>query len=186
MKSRKALMIVDPQVDFVNGSLPVDGAPEVMDKLAEYIAHNPDEYRLIIITADNHPDNHCSFKENGGEWPRHCVARSDGSSIVSPLQNALKVNDAPYVVLAKGQHPEVEEYSIFKNPIAAKKIVDLINEYDIDQIDVCGIAGDVCVYNTLTDAFNFLKGIKIKVLKQFCASIDGGLRLNQLPDEIVL
>lgn len=186
MKSRKALMIVDPQVDFVSGSLPVNGAYEVMKELADYIAQNPDEYRLIIITVDNHPANHFSFKENGGEWPRHCVALTEGASIVPPLRKALDVTDAPYVVLAKGEHPEVEEYSIFKNPLAAQKIVDLINEYDIEQIDVCGIAGDVCVYNTLTDAFNILKGIRIKVLKQFCASIDGGLRLSHLPDEIDL
>ena len=38
----KMLIIVDPQVDFINGSLPVNGAAEAMDSLAEYVKQHGD------------------------------------------------------------------------------------------------------------------------------------------------
>ena len=40
----KILLIVDPQVDFVNGSLPVTGAAEAMDALAAYVKEHGNEY----------------------------------------------------------------------------------------------------------------------------------------------
>ena len=33
----KLLLIVDPQVDFITGSLPVEGAAKAMDALATYV-----------------------------------------------------------------------------------------------------------------------------------------------------
>ena len=33
----KMLLIVDPQVDFISGTLPVVGGAEAMDGLAEYV-----------------------------------------------------------------------------------------------------------------------------------------------------
>ena len=39
--TKKLLLLVDVQYDFINGSLAVDGAPAVMDNLANYIAAQP-------------------------------------------------------------------------------------------------------------------------------------------------
>ena len=71
--SSRLLLIIDPQLDFINGTLPVPGAVEAMNALATYITTNSSAYCLKIITADSHPYNHFSFLENGGQWPRHCV-----------------------------------------------------------------------------------------------------------------
>ena len=40
---RKLLMIVDPQIDFISGSLKVEGAKEKMDALADYILRTDGE-----------------------------------------------------------------------------------------------------------------------------------------------
>lgn len=34
---KKLLLIVDPQIDFITGTLPVAGAAEAMDALAKYV-----------------------------------------------------------------------------------------------------------------------------------------------------
>ena len=34
---KKLLLIVDPQIDFITGTLPVGGAAEAMDALAKYV-----------------------------------------------------------------------------------------------------------------------------------------------------
>ena len=38
---KKLLLLVDVQYDFINGSLAVEGAPEVMDALARFIEAQP-------------------------------------------------------------------------------------------------------------------------------------------------
>ena len=48
------LLIVDPQVDFVSGSLAVEGAPKAMKALAEYMAAHRKEIKSIVVTMDQH------------------------------------------------------------------------------------------------------------------------------------
>ncbi len=85
----KLLLVIDPQIDFITGSLPVPGAESAMNALAGYIRANNADYACIIVTADYHPMCHCSFNTNGGEWPRHCVADSVGAAIWPPIMTGL-------------------------------------------------------------------------------------------------
>ena len=75
----KMLLIVDPQVDFINGSLPVAGAAKAMDALAGYVKESDNEYIVKIVTSDWHPYHHCSFDREVGQWPPHCVQHSVGA-----------------------------------------------------------------------------------------------------------
>ena len=56
---KKILIVVDPQVDFVSGTLAVPDAVDAMDRLAAYIRDKGREYGHVIVTADRHPMNHC-------------------------------------------------------------------------------------------------------------------------------
>ena len=58
---KKILLIVDAQYDFINGSLPVGGAEERMNALANFVREHDGDYDLKIATADWHPRSHCSF-----------------------------------------------------------------------------------------------------------------------------
>ena len=51
---KKLLLIVDPQIDFITGTLPVSGAAEAMDALAKYVKDKGNEYTVKIVTADWH------------------------------------------------------------------------------------------------------------------------------------
>ena len=86
---KKVLIIVDPQNDFITGTLAVNGAKEKMLKLTEYIAMNSMNYDNIMVTLDSHPEDHCSFKENGGIWPKHCVMYNNGWAMPEYLQSVL-------------------------------------------------------------------------------------------------
>ena len=143
------LMIVDPQVDFISGSLPVKGAPEAMDALADYVTAHGADYSAIVVTRDSHPANHCSFKENGGIWPAHCIADSEGAKIWAPLDSALENKDV--IILDKGDKENMEEYSIFANEASAAAIDKIIKANHIESIDICGLAGDICVAETMRD-----------------------------------
>ncbi|MCM1348649.1 MAG: isochorismatase family protein [Firmicutes bacterium] len=176
---RRLLLVVDPQVDFINGSLAVDGAERAMNKLAEFISQSNSRYVHKIVTADCHPYNHFSFAEQGGPWPRHCVADTVGAALWQPVVDALYSTEGGVTVLHKGMDAMREEYSIFKNAEAAARIARIIEEARIEEVEICGIAGDVCVLNTLFDGMKLFPGIEFVVLKRFSPSIDGGEKLSE-------
>ncbi len=176
----KLLLIVDPQVDFINGSLPVPGAEEAMDKLAGYILAQDGTYRRKVVTLDWHPYRHISFVENGGEWPTHCVQYTHGASIWSALIAPLNTTAGELTILHKGTDPDTEEYSIFKNPESATKLKDIIAKHQIDQIDLCGLAGDICVLNTLKDGLKLYPSLRFNVLCSYSPSLDGGEALDNM------
>lgn len=174
---KKMLLIVDPQNDFITGALAVDGAREAMDSLAEYIRATDGMYSIRVVTADSHPCDHMSFIENGGRWVSHCVAGTPGAAIWDALLKALDETSGKTVFLKKGTIRDTEEYSIFKNGYAAGVIRRIVEKEGIDTIDLCGIAGDICVLDTLTDGRKLLGKDIFNVLTDFSPSIDGGKAL---------
>lgn len=182
---KKILLIVDPQNDFITGSLAVEGAKEKMMKLAEYIKNLGYKYDAICITMDTHPEDHCSFKENGGIWPAHCVTYTAGWNLPEYLDHSLtqysNESDKLVVCYHKGTNSHIEEYSIFANTEDGLKlrnhIKDMFKKHESVDIDVCGIAGDYCVLETLKGLRKFVGDDYITVLIDYTASIDGGEKL---------
>lgn len=190
MSDRKMLIVVDPQIDFISGSLPVPGAAEAMNQLADYVKANGDDYALMVVTNDWHPYDHCSFAPNGGPWPVHCVQNSEGAATYWPLLEALYQSETETLFLQKGDLRHREEYSIvqntgarefFENTLDNSLLVDADCQYQ--HVDVCGIAGDVCVLNTLRDLLPIVGADRLRVLTRFAPSLDGGKALQAFIDE---
>lgn len=178
--NNRLLLIIDPQIDFITGTLPVPGAVRAMDSLSEYIYSNASSYCGIIVTADRHPMNHCSCISEGGKWPTHCVADSVGAAIWPAVMDSLMSVKDKVIVMHKGENPDKEEYSILKNPVAAEWINTFIKDHKIDCIDICGLAGDVCVADTIRDWTASADDAELNVLKEFTPSLDGGKTLDSL------
>jgi nicotinamidase/pyrazinamidase len=177
---KNILLIIDPQNDFITGTLSVQGAKEKMAKLAAYIDEVGHEYDGICVTMDTHPIDHCSFTTMDGQWPVHCVKETNGWRIPEVLSEVLKPRRVGFYF--KGTNPDFEEYSIFDNPddgeLLATFIKTLQNDDDEVYIDVCGIAGDYCVLETLIGLRDLISDDRISVLTEFTASIDGGDALD--------
>lgn len=173
---KNILLIVDPQNDFITGSLSVEGAEEKMSKLGKYLDEKNNKYDAVYVTLDSHPNNHCSFKENGGIWDKHCIILTYGESI-SNLISYKYITDTFH----KGDSSTKEEYSIFDNKKDGLRLSEKIKffiEGDKDTfIDVCGIAGDYCVLETLKGLTEIINNKNIFILEEFTASIDGGKKL---------
>lgn len=169
---KKMLLIVDPQIDFITGSLPVSGATSAMDGLADYIMAHGDDYLVKVVTSDWHPYYHCSFTRKGGPWPAHCVQHSAGAAIWQPLLEALNQSVGGFTLLYKGEQIDRDEYSILQNERSAAILLRLIRALGIDHIDVCGLAGDVCVRHTASDLSNAVGDDKIHILKEYSPSLD--------------
>lgn len=161
---KKILLIIDAQNDFITGSLKVSSAIDKMHELAEYIHENGNNYDLIILTQDWHPDNHMSFNT----WPKHCVQCTNGSEIFKPIIDVI--NNYNHLILKKGDNPNIEEYSILQN----SKSYDILSKIFVEdaKIDICGIAGDICVLNTINDLITFGLKDNLVVLNKYTASIN--------------
>lgn len=178
---KNILLIVDPQIDFISGSLAVPEAEGKMYSLAKYIENKQNAYDHILVTLDSHPDNHCSFSDNGGMWPKHCVIYTKGWDIYPYLSEVLNKMQS-VACYHKGDFSDKEEYSIFENEedgnTLTRQLLEILEEGEV-FIDVCGIAGDYCVLETLKGLVGLVGNNYISVLDEFTASIDGGKKLQE-------
>lgn len=174
----KMLLVVDPQVDFISGSLPVKGAAGAMDALAEFVRVHGDGYAVKIVTSDWHPYHHSSFAEESGQWPRHCVQHSSGAAIWETLLVALNESKGGFTLLYKGDSIQKDEYSIMQNEESAGILNQLIRALKIDQIDVCGLAGNICVLNTAKDLRDMVGSTRLNILESYSPSLDDGSALR--------
>jgi len=190
----RALFIIDPQNDFIEeGSLPVPGGKAALDNIAGYLNGHERFYNNIFVTMDHHPLKHISFIENGGTWPEHCVAGTYGAEVNEPLKSKIssimrsKMSNVAYCY--KGTQVDKEEYSIFSladgepTNSAGKIIANTIKNSKITEIHICGLAGDVCVHDTLSDLLKLYPKLKYSVLIDGVGSLDGGEKLTALAQE---
>jgi len=143
-----ALIVVDVQNDFVNGSLPVPGAKEIIPYVNNLANNIRNSGGIVVYTADLHPANHVSFKGQGGQWPSHCVVNTFGSQFVPDLE----VNGP---IFDKATEPDKDSYSGFGGKLRSQKPTTLetyLKEHNVTNVIVCGLALDYCVLATATDS----------------------------------
>lgn len=164
----KVLLCVDPQNDFITGSMKVDGAKGRMAELGKYIKSN-DDYKVYFITVDWHPHDHISFNQ----WPQHCVKYSSGAAINdSVFKNIIEKDKAIYKVYRKGQDTNIEQYSAFDVNEHKDAFSIIMKGWQIDQIDVCGIVGTICVKNTIEGLIQMGYKDEINVLTKYVANFN--------------
>jgi nicotinamidase/pyrazinamidase len=139
-----ALVLVDVQNDFLpGGSLAVPGGDRVIPVLNRWIERFRAAGLPIFATRDWHPADHCSFVDQGGPWPRHCVADTPGARFSPELDLPPGVP-----VISKAMRPEKEAYSDFEDTDFAGRLRAL----GVERLFVGGIATDYCVRATVLGA----------------------------------
>ena len=153
-----ALVVVDMQYDFIDGSLACQNADNAISQTLKFIAKHTkgqrgEEHEIldtfpILFTRDYHPAAHSSFAEQGGTWPTHCVAGTHGAEIHESL--------VPYVceelTFDKGCDKSSEQYSGFEGQNNAEQSLgEILEMLDTTDVYVCGIATEYCVRNTCED-----------------------------------
>ncbi len=134
------LLIVDVQHDFLpGGALGVPRGDEVVEPLVELAG----AAEVVVASRDWHPPDHCSFRAQGGSWPAHCVAGTEGAAL-HPAIAALALDR----VADKGSDSEQEAYSAF----AAPGLAEELRRRGVRRLLVGGLATDYCVRASALDA----------------------------------
>jgi len=156
-----ALLVVDIQYDFLpGGSLGVPEGDKVIPVLNKYI-HAFQKVNLpVFASRDWHPQDHCSFKEQGGPWPSHCVAGTPGAA----FDARLKLPDNT-VIIAKATQTNKEAYSALDGTDLNQKL----KEQGVKRIFIGGLATDYCVLNTVKDGLAL--GYQAIILLDGCMAI---------------
>lgn len=183
----KALIIVDVQNDFCEGgSLATERGAEVAALISEYIETRHGDYEAIVATLDWHvnPGDHFSdTPDYKTSWPRHCVAESRGADTHENL-------DTDYIEAFFRKGAFEAAYSGFEGLLAPENSVmtgereagaavedetpklsldDWLQEHEITDVDVVGIATDFCVKATALDAVD--AGYETRVLLNLTAPV---------------
>lgn len=168
-----ALLIVDVQNDFLpGGSLAVPRGDEVVTVLNHYLDIFAMQNLPVYATRDLHPEHHCSFRAQGGPWPPHCVADTQGAQFAAALQLPPAA-----VIVSKATKPEQDAYSGFQGTDLHRRL----HAAQIRRLLIGGLATDYCVLNTVRDALRL--GYQVLLLGDAIRAVDvrpgDGLRAEQ-------
>lgn len=183
----KALLIVDIQNDFLpGGALEVANGDQIIDTV-NVLQHR---YDLVVATQDWHPSNHKSFASqhpdhnifdlidlNGLEqvlWPNHCVEGTRGASLADTLhQGRIEA------IFRKGIDPNIDSYSGFYDNGRRKNtgLHGYLQNRDVTEVHICGLAADFCVYFTAMDALSL--GYRTVILSKATKAIDREEYMNK-------
>jgi len=171
------LVVVDVQRDFFDpsGSLYVGGSEVLPEKIVEAAKG----YDAVVFTLDWHPADHCSFAEQGGIWPSHCVANTQGAGLPDSFAEIMKTMDTQ--IFFKGNVQDKEQYGAFED-LSAYHVIEYWFQ-NCASVDVCGIAGDYCVKESTANILKVVPAEKVSILTDCVRSIDGGAALEAFIEE---
>lgn len=162
LTSHDALIVIDPQVDFFpGGRLAVPEGDAILPAVNRAMEAFSERGLLVVVSRDWHPPDHCSFKAQGGPWPPHCIAGSDGARFAARLDIPAGCR-----IVSKATARDKEAYSSFEG-------TDLdawLKETGIARLFIGGLATDYCVLNSVRDALRL--GYATFVLRDAVRAVD--------------
>jgi len=181
-KNKTAHIVVDMLYDFIDGSMACQNSHNAINKSIAFINSNPEQ--TVFYITDSHPASHCSFKENGGIWPTHCVTGTNGQKISQKYYTSIKeITQRPRQdnILKKGEDPAVEQYSGFEAISSTGQTLEsILKENNTSEVYVSGIATEYCIKATVTDLKN--AGFKVNLIKEALAYVEYDGHIKTLGD----
>lgn len=125
---KKAIVVIDMQKDFIDGSLGTKEAVQMLPRLVEKLAQESKNPEVdLFFTQDTHEENYLQTQEGKHLPVEHCIRGTKGWEFPAEL--------SPYVQKAKA--------IVEKNTFGSTKLPTLLIEYK--AIELCGLCTDICV-----------------------------------------
>lgn len=159
---KMALVLVDVQNDFFpGGALPTPEGDEIIEPINQLIEQCGDMGMPVFATRDWHPENHCSFEEQGGPWPPHCIQETEGAAFHPEIELPEDV-----AIISKAESADREAYSAFQSAGLGERL----RELGVTGLVVAGLATDVCVRQTVLDALD--EGFAVTVIQEAVSGVE--------------
>ena len=147
----KYLVVVDMQIDFIDGAL---GTPEAV-AILPYVKEKIENFEgKVLFTRDTHAPDYLTTQEGRNLPVEHCIKGTDGWQI-HPTLEPLRKTDA-----------------IDKPTFGSAALMELLKkEGDVESLEFIGLCTDICVIsNAMLAKANFLE-IPVTVDAKCCAGV---------------
>lgn len=147
----KYLIVVDMQVDFINGALGSDLAVAIVPNVVEKVKSFDGK---VIFTRDTHFKDYMNTQEGKNLPVPHCIKDTDGWQICDELK--------PYA-----------DVIIDKLTFGSIELPDFIKSFNepIEKIELCGLCTDICVISNAVVLKAALPEAPISVDSSCCAGV---------------
>ena len=158
---KKALVVIDMQNDFIDGSLGTPEAQAIVLNVSERVKAAVQDGEKLIFTQDTHPKNYLQTAEGKKLPVEHCIKPSHGwaltSSLIPYAKDAVVLEKPTFGATGLPQHVA-----------------------DFDEITVIGLCTDICVISNAMLLKAFLPEAKICVDSNCCAGVTPESHLRAL------
>lgn len=150
----KALIVVDMQKDFIDGSLGTKEAQKIVDLVEKKIREYKKNKDLIIFTRDTHGADYMKTREGKHLPVVHCVKSTDGWQIPSALTEAA------------GKDAKI----IDKPSFGYNGWAELLDE-KTESVELIGLCTDICVVSNALIIKNLYPEMDVSVDAACCAGV---------------
>jgi nicotinamidase-related amidase len=172
-KKIKVLLLIDCQVDFIDGSLANEAAQKCIPNIVKKIKNFDGD--LIILTQDTHYEDYLNTKEGQKLPVVHCVYKTHGWEINEDVLRAVNESNKRVTYILKPTFgaalpmPDLKCYNDLINEINSLYFPDKVEEVDIELV---GFDTDICVIsNALILKSWFYDDVEITVDGKCCAGV---------------
>lgn len=153
---KKLLIVVDYQNDFVDGALGFKDADKIAPRIVELIKEFRNNNDEVVFTYDTHDENYMKTTEGSYLPVPHCLKGSEGWQL----------------------HPSIKDLvgnsKVFLKPgFGSIELGHYIESKDYDEIYLCGLVSDICVFSNAVIAKSFASPYcRIKIVRDATSSYD--------------
>lgn len=137
---KKMLVVVDYQVDFVNGSLGFDGAEKLDAGIAAMVRDAADKGDIIVVTRDTHAADYLKTREGKALPIEHCIRGQKGWEIYGETRKALE---------EVSKAPEMAENLVYIDKetfgVSPADMLMLSRKFAVDEVVLVGLVTNMCV-----------------------------------------
>ena len=160
----KALVVVDYQVDFVNGALGFEGAEKLEDIILGKITKCRADGGQVIFTLDTHGEDYLSTSEGKKLPVVHCIDGTEGHALYGKVREAVTDSD---IVIKKPAFGSME-------------LGDYLMRGGFDEVELCGLVTDICVISNAMIAKAALPEARITVDGSACGTASAEAHVRAL------
>jgi nicotinamidase-related amidase len=153
----KALVVVDMQNDFIDGTLGTSEAQAIVATVQARIQEALDDVNrtLLIFTRDTHSDDYLETQEGKKLPVEHCIAPYEGWQIVEPLvpytSNAVMINKPTF------------------GSLELPLVIERGTKDKLKEIELCGLCTDICIVTNALILKTHFPEIPVIVNSKLCA-----------------
>lgn len=152
ISSKKLLVVVDMQEDFIGGALGTAEAKSVLPRVRERIARARREGYSVAFTRDTHGQDYLSTREGKNLPVPHCIAGTAGWQLAEGLAK--------------------EGDMIFDKPsFGSAALAEYAAAEGFGKIELVGVCTDICVISNALLLKAYLPEAEISVRADCCAGV---------------